>query len=108
MRHSSQISTRCQNNLDYMDDNAERLGRQKMRTDAMKRQFAIQGARHVLHHLEGCQFELQTTSALRRHWRHVLIVMAKTIPFQKLLWLPWAQGCIFLARFMKSWCQGTA
>ena len=53
MHYSSQISTRCQNDLDYMDDNAERLGRQKMRTDAMKRQFAIQGARHVLHRLEG-------------------------------------------------------
>lgn len=26
-----------------MDDNAERLGRKKMRTDAMKRQFAING-----------------------------------------------------------------
>jgi len=26
-----------------MDDNAERLGRQKMRSDAMKRQFAING-----------------------------------------------------------------
>lgn len=53
MRHSSQISTRYQNDLDYMDDNAERLGRQKMRTDAMKRQFAIHGAHHALHRLEG-------------------------------------------------------
>jgi hypothetical protein len=26
-----------------MDDNAEKLGRKKMRTDAMKRQFAING-----------------------------------------------------------------
>jgi len=33
-----------------MDDNAERLGRQKMRSDAMKRQFAIQGALNVLYH----------------------------------------------------------
>ncbi|PCH40153.1 hypothetical protein WOLCODRAFT_136692 [Wolfiporia cocos MD-104 SS10] len=30
-----------ENDLDYMDDNAERLGRKKMRSDAMKRQFAI-------------------------------------------------------------------
>lgn len=30
-------------NLDYMDDNAERLGRKKMKSDAMKRQFAING-----------------------------------------------------------------
>lgn len=32
-----------QNDLDYIDDNAERLARQKMRSDAMKRQFAING-----------------------------------------------------------------
>jgi tRNA U34 2-thiouridine synthase MnmA/TrmU len=32
-----------QNDLEYMDDNAEKLGRKKMRTDAMKRQFAING-----------------------------------------------------------------
>lgn len=30
-------------NVDYMDDNVERLARKKMKTDAMKRQFAIQG-----------------------------------------------------------------
>jgi hypothetical protein len=34
---------RWQNDLEYMDDNAEKLGRQKMRSDAMKRQFAIHG-----------------------------------------------------------------
>lgn len=32
-----------QNDLEYIDDNAEKLGRQKMRSDAMKRQFAING-----------------------------------------------------------------
>lgn len=32
-----------ENDLEYMDDNAERLGRKKMRSDAMKRQFAING-----------------------------------------------------------------
>lgn len=32
-----------QNDLEYMDDNAEKLGRKKMRSDAMKRQFAIHG-----------------------------------------------------------------
>lgn len=32
-----------QDDLEYMDDNAEKLGRKKMRTDAMKRQFAING-----------------------------------------------------------------
>ncbi|KDQ12326.1 hypothetical protein BOTBODRAFT_113169 [Botryobasidium botryosum FD-172 SS1] len=30
-----------EDDLEYMDDNAEKLGRKKMRTDAMKRQFAI-------------------------------------------------------------------
>lgn len=30
-----------------MDDNAEKLGREKMRTDAMKRQFAINGEHSV-------------------------------------------------------------
>ncbi|KIM24663.1 hypothetical protein M408DRAFT_26787 [Serendipita vermifera MAFF 305830] len=30
-----------QDDLEYMDDNAEKLGRKKMRSDAMKRQFAI-------------------------------------------------------------------
>lgn len=29
--------------VDYMDENVERLGRRKMKSDAMKRQFAIQG-----------------------------------------------------------------
>ncbi|KAJ4477117.1 CwfJ C-terminus 1-domain-containing protein-like protein [Lentinula lateritia] len=32
-----------ENDLDYIDDNAAKLGRQKMRSDAMKRQFAIHG-----------------------------------------------------------------
>lgn len=32
-----------QNDLEYMDDNAEKLGRRKMRSDAIKRQFAING-----------------------------------------------------------------
>lgn len=32
-----------EDDLEYMDDNAERLGRKKMRSDAMKRQFAING-----------------------------------------------------------------
>lgn len=32
-----------ENDLEYMDDNAEKLARKKMRSDAMKRQFAING-----------------------------------------------------------------
>ncbi len=35
---------RFQADLDYMDENADKLARQKMRSDAMKRQFAINGA----------------------------------------------------------------
>jgi len=31
-----------------MEDNAAKLGRQKMRSDALKRQFAIHGSRHHL------------------------------------------------------------
>ena len=38
---------RFESNLEYMDDNADRLGRKKMRTDAMKRMFAIQGEHPV-------------------------------------------------------------
>ncbi|KAJ8581623.1 hypothetical protein M405DRAFT_832125 [Rhizopogon salebrosus TDB-379] len=45
-----------QNDLDYMDDNAERLGRQKMRSDAMKRQFAVHDYKRTQKALETCQF----------------------------------------------------
>jgi len=44
------------NDLDYMDDNAERLGRQKMRTDAMKRQFAIQDYKRTQKALASCPY----------------------------------------------------
>ena len=43
------VSPVRQNDLDYIDDNAEKLGRQKMRSDAMKRQFAIHGQLISLH-----------------------------------------------------------
>ncbi|KAI0086588.1 CwfJ C-terminus 1-domain-containing protein-like protein [Irpex rosettiformis] len=42
--------------LDYMDDNAERLGRQKMRSDAMKRQFAINDYKKTQKVLTTCPF----------------------------------------------------
>lgn len=32
-----------ENDLDYMDDNVERLARRKMKNDAMKRAFAVNG-----------------------------------------------------------------
>ncbi|OAX33380.1 hypothetical protein K503DRAFT_838391 [Rhizopogon vinicolor AM-OR11-026] len=45
-----------QNDLDYMDDNAERLGRQKMRSDAMKRQFAVHDYKRTQKAIATCQF----------------------------------------------------
>jgi len=39
----SGLTESTQNDLEYMDDNAEKLSRKKMRTDAMRRQFAING-----------------------------------------------------------------
>lgn len=32
-----------EDDLDYMDDNADKLGRKKMKSDALKRAFAING-----------------------------------------------------------------
>lgn len=42
---ASQIARdgRFQADVDYMDENSERLARKRMRTDAMKRAFAING-----------------------------------------------------------------
>ncbi|KAG8982810.1 hypothetical protein FRB90_006539 [Tulasnella sp. 427] len=45
-----------ENDLEYMDDNAEKLGRKKMRTDAMKRQFAINDYARTQKALATCQF----------------------------------------------------
>ncbi|KAH7926464.1 hypothetical protein BV22DRAFT_1008965 [Leucogyrophana mollusca] len=45
-----------ESNLDYMDDNAEKLGRQKMRSDAMKRQFAINDYKRTQKAMATCQF----------------------------------------------------
>ncbi|KAI9462196.1 CwfJ C-terminus 1-domain-containing protein-like protein [Boletus coccyginus] len=45
-----------ENDLDYIDDNAERLARQKMRSDAMKRQFAINDYKRTQKALATCQF----------------------------------------------------
>ncbi|KAJ8080393.1 Pre-mRNA-splicing factor cwf19 [Marasmius tenuissimus] len=45
-----------ENDLEYMDDNAEKLGRQKMRTDAMKRQFAIHDYKRTQKALSSCHF----------------------------------------------------
>ncbi|KAG9010213.1 hypothetical protein FRB94_010912 [Tulasnella sp. JGI-2019a] len=45
-----------ENDLEYMDDNAEKLGRKKMRTDAMKRQFAINDYARTQKAMSSCQF----------------------------------------------------
>ncbi|KAJ6557312.1 CwfJ C-terminus 1-domain-containing protein-like protein [Mycena vulgaris] len=45
-----------QNNLDYIDENADKLGRQKMRTDAMKRQFAVHDYKRTQKVMAECHF----------------------------------------------------
>ncbi|KAH9942920.1 CwfJ C-terminus 1-domain-containing protein-like protein [Amylocystis lapponica] len=45
-----------QNDIDYIDDNAEKLGRKKMRSDAMKRQFAINDYKRTQQVLSTCTF----------------------------------------------------
>jgi Protein similar to CwfJ C-terminus 2/Protein similar to CwfJ C-terminus 1 len=44
------------NNVDYMDDNVEKLGRKKMKSDAMKRMFAIQDFAKTKKALDTCAF----------------------------------------------------
>ncbi|KAF8517376.1 CwfJ C-terminus 1-domain-containing protein-like protein [Hysterangium stoloniferum] len=43
-----------QSDLEYMDENAEKLGRKKMRSDAMKRQFAINDYARTKRVLDSC------------------------------------------------------
>ncbi|KAM6494102.1 Protein similar to CwfJ C-terminus 1 domain containing protein [Amanita muscaria] len=45
-----------ENDLDYIDDNAEKLARAKMRSDAMKRQFAIHDYKRTQKVLATCPF----------------------------------------------------
>lgn len=44
------------NEVDYMDDNVEKLGRKKMKSDAMKRMFAIQDFAKTKKALDTCEF----------------------------------------------------
>ncbi|KAK7682399.1 hypothetical protein QCA50_014604 [Cerrena zonata] len=46
--------TGFKNDLDYMDDNVEKLARKKMRSDAMKRQFAINDYKRTQQALATC------------------------------------------------------
>ncbi|KAI0632175.1 CwfJ C-terminus 1-domain-containing protein-like protein [Trametes polyzona] len=45
-----------QNDLDYMDDNADKLARKKIRADAMKRQFAVNDYKKTMKVLASCPF----------------------------------------------------
>ncbi|KZT73833.1 hypothetical protein DAEQUDRAFT_742914 [Daedalea quercina L-15889] len=58
MEYAKQVMTDggFQANIDYLDDNAERLGRKKMRSDAMKRQFAINDYKRTQKVLATCPF----------------------------------------------------
>ncbi|KIK58206.1 hypothetical protein GYMLUDRAFT_171477 [Collybiopsis luxurians FD-317 M1] len=48
--------SKFENDLDYIDDNAAKLGRQKMRSDAMKRQFAVHDYKRTQQALANCDF----------------------------------------------------
>ncbi|UZJ54828.1 hypothetical protein CBS101457_004148 [Exobasidium rhododendri] len=50
-------------NIDYMDDNVERLARKKIKSDAMKRQFAIQDFAKTKKALDSCRFCWQEEGA---------------------------------------------
>ncbi|KAJ3758310.1 CwfJ C-terminus 1-domain-containing protein-like protein [Lentinula raphanica] len=56
-----------ENDLDYIDDNAAKLGRQKMRSDAMKRQFAIHDYKRTQQALSNCDFCFSETSSGHEH-----------------------------------------
>ncbi|KAJ7202788.1 CwfJ C-terminus 1-domain-containing protein-like protein [Mycena pura] len=45
-----------QNDLEYIDENAEKLGRQKMRSDAIKRQFAVHDYKRTQKVMAECSF----------------------------------------------------
>lgn len=73
-----------ENDLEYMDDNAERLGRKKMRTDAMKRQFAINGKPVAFESAICLPCFTQTMLRPKRCLPAVSTVMEKTILHRKL------------------------
>ncbi|PLW05518.1 hypothetical protein PCASD_24103 [Puccinia coronata f. sp. avenae] len=54
--HHGRCEIRSINDLDYMDDNADRLARKKMKTDASKRLFAINDYARTRKALETCEF----------------------------------------------------
>lgn len=70
-----------QNDLDYMDENVEKLSRQKMRSDAMKRQFAINGTLSSSRctSTEPYGSRAQTIRRRNKFCRHVISVLGKMI-----------------------------
>jgi hypothetical protein len=58
------IKLMMQDDNDYVDDNAEKLARRKMKTDALKRAFAINGQFTVA--VLGFEADPQTTRERRR------------------------------------------
>lgn len=94
-----------QNDLDYMDDNADRLGRQKMRSDAMKRQFAINGKPDSISisSLSVADVSSQTTNERRRLSLRAHSVMARMILYLRLPSSLLALERISRAQLKKSW-----
>ncbi|KAG0145793.1 hypothetical protein CROQUDRAFT_93383 [Cronartium quercuum f. sp. fusiforme G11] len=56
MARSIMTDAKYENDLDYIDDNADRLAKKKMKTDASKRLFAINDYSRTQKALESCQF----------------------------------------------------
>lgn len=85
-----------QNDLEYMDDNAEKLGRQKMRSDAMKRQFAINGQNSPFFL---AIFSLKTTnkitSARKKCWLLATSVLGMMILHRRHPLLQWVPECTY-------------
>ena len=104
--HSSGLH-HVQNDLEYMDDNAEKLGRRKMRSDAIKRQFAINGIQLPYVQSPSTNPD-QIISALRKFWLHVLSVLGRMIRHQKPRWLPLELGFISLAQHTRVLWTDTA
>lgn len=56
MARSIMTDSKYENDLDYIDDNADRLAKKKMKTDASKRLFAINDYSRTKKALDSCQF----------------------------------------------------
>lgn len=97
-----------ENDLEYMDDNAEKLGRKKMRSDAMKRQFAINGELSLVHFFYHFVTMSQIIRRRKRFWQIVSFVTAKTTALRRHLLLRWRLDAISRVHFGKSWWKDIA